>query len=73
MKYKIHCLLLSSNRRKSLTTAFDSFFVFLFICFLTLKFLNYENLSIGGILINGISLSTRSLPFSKYLKKGEWL
>ncbi|PCT42789.1 hypothetical protein BTA06_12975, partial [Enterococcus faecium] len=55
----------------------DSLFVFLFICFylqlLTLKFLNYENLSIGGILINGISLSTRSLPFSKYLKKGEWL
>ncbi|EEV41349.1 predicted protein [Enterococcus faecium 1,231,408] len=49
----------------------------MFICFylqlLTLKFLNYENLSIGGILINGISLSTRSLPFSKYLKKGEWL
>ncbi|MDV4457775.1 hypothetical protein NND66_10265, partial [Enterococcus faecium] len=58
-------------------TAIDSLFVFLFICFylqlLTLKFLNYENLSIGGILINGISLSTRSLPFSKYLKKGEWL
>ncbi|MBL5005202.1 hypothetical protein CUZ95_0579 [Enterococcus lactis] len=52
--------------------------LFLFSClyvfignYLTLKFLNYENLSIGGILINGISLSTRSLPFSKYLKKGE--